>query len=54
LTQLSSLPARCAGNDLPMRRNVEAVIHQVRYEIADRYQQIANEHSEPPLEQQSC
>jgi hypothetical protein len=46
------MPARIAGNDLQMRRKVDAVVLRVRREIADACIEIANGHNEPALEQQ--
>jgi hypothetical protein len=50
LTALSSLPARCAPRgDLAIRRNIERVVFEVRTEIANVCQQMADKHGEPPL-----
>jgi hypothetical protein len=49
LTHLSSLAARCS-NDLTVRRKIDAVVHQVRREIAEHCIEMANERGEPPLE----
>ena len=52
LTALSSLPARCAPRgDLAIRRSIERVVFEVRTEIANVCQQMAD-NGEPPLEQQ--
>ena len=48
LTKLSGLPARVAGADLAVRRKAEAVVFELRTEIADACQQRANERGEPP------
>ena len=51
LTHLSSLPARCAPRgDLAIRRNIERVVFEVRTEIANVCQQMADKHGEPPLD----
>jgi len=51
LTALSSLPARCAPRgDLAIRRNIERVVFEVRTEIANVCQQMADKCGEPPLE----
>ena len=51
LTALSSLPARCAPRgDLAIRRSIERVVFQVRTEIANVCQQMADERDEPPLD----
>jgi hypothetical protein len=53
LTHLSSLPARCAPRgDLAIRRSIERVVFEVRAEIANVCQEMANKHGEPPLDQQ--
>jgi hypothetical protein len=53
LTALSSLPARCAPRgDLATRRNIERVVFEVRTEMANVCQQMADKCSEPPLDQQ--
>ena len=52
LTALSSLPARCAPRgDLATRRAIERVVFEVRTEIANVCQQMADKNGEPPLEQ---
>jgi len=51
LTALSSLPARCAPRgDLAIRRSIERVVFEVRTEIANVCQQMADKHGEPPLD----
>jgi hypothetical protein len=53
LTHLSSLPARCAPRgDLAIRRSIERVVFEVRTEIANGCQQMADKCSEPPLSEQ--
>jgi hypothetical protein len=53
LTALSSLPARCAPRgDLATRRSIERVVFEVRTEIANIAQQMADKHGEPPLSEQ--
>jgi hypothetical protein len=50
LTALSSLPARCAPRgDLATRRNIERVVFEVRTEMANVCQEMANKCGEPPL-----
>jgi hypothetical protein len=51
LTHLSGMAARCS-NDLTVRRKIDAVVHQVRTEIAEHCIKIAHERGEPPLDQQ--
>jgi hypothetical protein len=53
LTALSSLPARCAPRgDLAIRRSIERVVFEVRTEIANVCQQMADKCGEPPLSEQ--
>ena len=48
---LSSLPARCAPRgDLAIRRSIERVVFEVRTEIANVCQQMADKCGEPPLD----
>jgi hypothetical protein len=50
LTALSSIPARCAPRgDLAIRRSIERVVFEVRTEIANVCQQMADKCGEPPL-----
>ena len=51
LTHLSGMAARCS-RDMQVRRNIDAVVRQVRTEIAEACSKIADECGEPPLEQQ--
>jgi hypothetical protein len=53
LTHLSSLPARCAGPDLPLRRKIEKVVFEVRTEMAKACSKAADEAGEPALDEQS-
>jgi hypothetical protein len=49
LTALSSLPARCAQRgDLAIRRSIERVVFEVRTEIANVCQRMADKCGEPP------
>ena len=53
LSHLSSMPARCAPRgDLATRRSIERVVFEVRTEIANACQQMADKHGEPPLDEQ--
>ena len=53
LTALSSLPARCAPRgDLTVRRSIERVVFEVRTEIANVCQQMADKDGEPPFDEQ--
>ena len=50
LTHLSGIAARCS-RDMVVRRNIDAVVHQVRVELAQVCEPMADERGEPPLEQ---
>jgi len=51
LTHVSSLPARCAPRgDVAIRRSIERVVFEVRTEMANVCQQMADEYGEPPLD----
>src|SRR6478735_1761316 len=53
LTALSSMPARCAPRgDLAIRRNIERVVFEVRTEMANVCQQMADKCGEPPPSEQ--
>ncbi len=53
LTAMSSMPARCAPRgDLVMRRKLEAIVFEVRTEMADIAQRKADECGEPPPDEQ--
>jgi hypothetical protein len=47
LTKLGGLPARVAGADLAMRRKAEAVVFELRREIAEACNKLADERGEP-------
>ena len=51
LTHLSGMAARCS-RDMNVRRNIDAVVHQVRTELAQVCLRMADERGEPPLDQQ--
>ena len=53
LTHLSSMPARCPRRgDLATRRSIERVVFEVRTEIANICQQMADKNGEPRLDEQ--
>jgi hypothetical protein len=52
LTKLGGLPARVGGADLVARRKAEAVVLEIRREIALACQRLGDERGEPPLDQQ--
>jgi hypothetical protein len=52
LTHLSGWPARIAGNDLALRRRAEALLVELRRDIARACERMADERGEPPLDQQ--
>jgi hypothetical protein len=47
LTYLSGWPARIGGHDLALRRKAEALVFELRTEIANQCQRLADEHGEP-------
>jgi hypothetical protein len=51
LTHLSGMAARCS-RDMAVRRNIDAVVYQVRTELAQACTRMADERGEPPLDQQ--
>ena len=51
LTHLSGMGARCS-RDMVVRRNIDAVVHQVRTELAQVCTKMADERGEPPLDEQ--
>ncbi|MGA7025933.1 MAG: hypothetical protein WCB77_01190 [Pseudolabrys sp.] len=48
LTHLSGMGARCS-RDMVVRRSIDAVVLQVRSELAQVCEQMADRHGEPPL-----
>jgi hypothetical protein len=52
LTGLSSMPARCGGRDLAVRRSIDKAVYDLRVELAEACSKLANERDEPSLEQQ--
>jgi hypothetical protein len=52
LTKLSGWPARIAGADLALRRRAEAVLRELRTEIAEACTKMADQSGEPPLDDQ--
>ena len=51
LTHLSGMAARCS-RDMVVRRNIDAVVMQIRREIAEACSKVADECGEPPLSEQ--
>ena len=51
LTHLSGMAARCS-RDLAVRRSIDAVVNQIRREMAAACAAKADEWNEPPLDQQ--
>ena len=49
LTHLSGMAARCS-RDMVVRRNIDAVVHQVRTELAQVCTKLADDAGEPPLD----
>ena len=52
LTKLGGWPARVAGTDLVVRRRADAVLRELRSEIAEACTKLADEVNEPPLDEQ--
>jgi hypothetical protein len=52
LTHLSGMAARCS-NDLTVRRRIDAVVYEVRKEMAKVALEIADKNGEPPLSPQN-
>ena len=52
LTNLSGMAARCS-RDMQVRRNIDAVVMQIRREIAEACSKAADACGEPPLSEQS-
>ena len=51
LTHLSGMAARCS-RDMVVRRNIDAVVMQIRREIAEACSKAADAANEPPLDEQ--
>ena len=51
LTHLSGMAARCS-RDMVVRRNIDAVVMQIRREIAEVCSKAADAANEPPLDEQ--
>jgi hypothetical protein len=52
LTHLGGMAARCS-NDLAVRRKIDAVVYEVRKEMAKAALEMADKNGEPPLSEQS-
>ena len=52
LIKLGGWPARVAGTDLVMRRRAEAMLHELRAEIATACREVADKNGEPPPDEQ--
>ena len=52
LTQLSGMAARCSRDIV--RRNIDAVVMQIRREIAEACNKAADAANEPPLDEKDC
>jgi hypothetical protein len=50
LTGLGSMPARCGGRDLAVRRAIDRAIFDLRVELAEACTKLADQRGEPPLE----
>jgi hypothetical protein len=51
LTHLSGMSARCS-RDIVVRRNIDAVVTQIRREISEACSKAADARNEPPLDEQ--
>jgi len=51
LTHLSDMSARCS-RDMVVRRNIDAVVTEIRREISEACSKMADECNEPPLDEQ--
>jgi hypothetical protein len=51
LTRLSGMSARCS-RDMVMRRNIDAVVTEIRREISEACSKMADECNELPLDEQ--
>jgi len=52
LTIIGGWPARIAGADLGLRRKAEALVFEMRKEMAEAAIKLADEQGEPPLDEQ--
>jgi hypothetical protein len=52
LTIIGGWPARIAGTDLGLRRKAEALVFEMRKEMAEAAIKLADEQGEPPLDEQ--
>jgi hypothetical protein len=52
LTKLGGWPARIAGADLGLGRRAEALLRELRADIAEAATKPADEYNEPPLDEQ--
>ena len=50
LTKLGGWPARIAGSDLGLRRRAEAMLRELRTDIAEACTKLADEQDDPPLD----
>jgi hypothetical protein len=50
LTHLSGMSARCS-RDMVVRRNIDAVVTQIRRKISEACSKAADERNEPPLDE---
>ena len=50
LTHVGGLPARAAGQDLPLRRRLDRLVHEMRVAISETASKLADANGEPPLD----
>jgi hypothetical protein len=49
LTAMAGMAARCAGNDLQLRRKIDQVVYETRVQLAGILNELADQAGEPPL-----
>ena len=52
LTKIGGWPARIGGHDLVLRRKAEAMVFEMRKEMAEAANRLADETGEPALDEQ--
>jgi hypothetical protein len=51
-TAMGGMAARCAGNDLQLRREIDPVVYETRVQLAETFNKFADGAGEPPLTQE--
>ena len=52
LTGLGSMPARCGGRDLAVRRKIDKAVFDLRTELAEVFSKLASERGKSPVSEQ--